>query len=84
MKMTNDTYCVVLQGKRTAERYYRDTIGWLKVSSGGRVFRMTAEQVLNHLLPALAFAEKLGLTVEVGHHEVPYWETLGCEDKERS
>jgi hypothetical protein len=75
MKMTNDTYCVVLRGKRTVERYYRDKDGWLKVSSRGRVFRMTAEQVLNHLLPALAFSEKLGLAVEVQHYESPYWET---------
>lgn len=76
MKMTNDTYCVVLRGKRSTERYWRDKTGWLKVSSRGRVFRMTAEQVLNHLLPALAFCEKLGLMVEVEHHEGPYWETV--------
>ena len=80
MKMTNDTYCVVFRGKRTTERYYRDQTGWLKVSSRGRVFRATAEQVLNHLLPALAFGETLGLKVEVEHYEVPYWETL--EDRE--
>ena len=83
MKMTNDTYCVVLRGKRV-ERYYRDTTGWLKVSSGGRVFRMTPEQVLNHLLPALAFREKLGLAVEVEHYEGPYWETIGSECSRRS
>jgi hypothetical protein len=75
VKMSNDTYCVVFRGKRTVERYYRDKDGWLKVSSQGRVFRMTAEQVLNHLLPALAFSEKLGLTVEVEHYERPYSET---------
>lgn len=60
MKKTNDSYCVVFQGQRTTERYYRDKSGWLKVSSTGRVFRMTAEQVLNHLLPALAFGEGMG------------------------
>jgi GNAT superfamily N-acetyltransferase len=75
MKMTNDTYCVVLRGRRTMERYYRDKDGWLKVSSRGRVFRMTAEQVLNHLLPALAFAGRLGLTVEVRHYDGPYLQT---------
>lgn len=75
MRKTNDTYCVVFRGKRTTERYFRDKTGWLKVSSRGRVFRMTAEQVLNHLLPALAFSEKLGLTVEVEHCEGPYWQT---------
>jgi hypothetical protein len=76
MKMTNDAYCLLFRGKRTTERYYRDKRGWLKVSSQGRVFRATAEQVLNHLLPALAFGERLHLTVEVEHYEVPYWQTL--------
>jgi hypothetical protein len=79
MKMTNDTYCVTLRGKNTTERYYRDQTGWVKVSSRGRVFRATAEQVLNHVLPALAFGERLGLTVEVEHHDTPYWTTLEGE-----
>ena len=37
---------------------------------------MTAEQVLNHLLPALAFGDRLGLRVTVEHYERPYWETI--------
>jgi hypothetical protein len=74
--MTNDTYCVELRGRRTLERYYRDRDGWLKVSSRGRRFRATAEQVLNHLLPALAFGDRLGLVVAVEHYDGPYWETL--------
>jgi len=73
MKMTNDSYCVVFRGKRTTERYYRDSTGWLKVSTRGRKFRATAEQVLNHLLPALAFGDKLGLTVTVEHYDGAYW-----------
>lgn len=76
MKKTNDTYCVVLKGKSTTERYYRDEAGWLKVSSRGRHFRATAEQVLNHLLPALAFGDELKLKVMVEHYNRPYWETL--------
>jgi len=76
MKMTNDTYCVVVQGKEIRERYYRDARGWLKVSNRGREFRATAEQVLNHLLPALAFGDELGLTVSVEHYDRPYWETI--------
>jgi hypothetical protein len=40
--------------KNFTERYYRDKVGWLKVSARGRKFRMTAEQVLNHVLPAMA------------------------------
>ena len=76
MKMSNDTYSVLFQANRTTERYYRDSSGWLKVSSRGRVFRMTAEQVLNHLLPALAFSDQLGLTVTVEHYERPYWQLV--------
>lgn len=76
MKKTNDTYCIVLKGRSTTERYYRDPAGWLKVSSRGRPFRATAEQVLNHLLPALAFADELHLEVAVEHYEQPYWATV--------
>ncbi len=80
MRKTNDSYCVVFQGKRITERYYRDKHGWLKVSSRGRVFRMTAEQVLNHLLPALAFGDRSGVTVRVEHYERPYWQTRVGEE----
>ena len=72
MKKTNDTYCIVLHGKNTTERYYRDNDGWLKISNQDRVFRATAEQVINHLLPALAL-DKLGLVVTVEHYDEPYW-----------
>jgi hypothetical protein len=64
MKLTNDTYLILLIGKTWTERYYRDKEGWLKVSARGRKFRATAEQVLNHLLPALARL-KANLSVKV-------------------
>jgi hypothetical protein len=76
LKKTNDTYCVVFRGKTITERYYRDEEGWVKVSNRGRKFRATAEQVLNHVLPALALGEQLGLTVTVEHYDGPYWKTL--------
>ena len=76
MKKTNDTYCIMFRGKTTTERYYRDQAGWLKVSNRGRHFRATAEQVLNHLLPALAFGDELKLHVVVEHYDRPYWETV--------
>ncbi len=78
MKKSNDTYHLTLRGKNVTEHYYRDAEGWVKVSNRGRVFRMSAEQVLNHLLPALAFSD-LGLTVTVAHHEDAYWKTLASE-----
>jgi hypothetical protein len=68
MKLTNDSYLVLISTKNFTERYYRDKTGWVKVSARGRKFRMTAEQVLNHLLPALA-GIKQNLTIKVEHRE---------------
>ena len=70
MKLTNDSYLVLISTKNFTERYYRDKAGWLKVSARGRKFRMTAEQVLNHLLPAMA-GIKPNLTIKVEHRESP-------------
>ncbi len=84
MKKTNDTYCIVIHGKRLTERYYRDQTGWLKVSARGRTFRATAEQVLNHLLPALAFGDGLGLTAKVGHYDDAYWKELAASEARSS
>lgn len=64
MKLTNDRYVISISSANFRERYYRDRAGWLKVSARGRRFRMTAEQVLNHVLPALA-GLKPGLSVNV-------------------
>ncbi len=80
MNKTNASYSIVLHGKRTTEHYYRDQSGWLKVSTRGRVFRATAEQVLNHLLPALALGGELGLTIQVQHYDSPYWQTVADLD----
>lgn len=54
MKLTNDSYTIFIGTKNFTERYFRDKAGWLKISARDREFRMTAEQVLNHLLPAAA------------------------------
>ena len=67
MNLTNDSYVILMGTKNFTERYYRDKTGWLKVSARGRKFRMTSEQVLNHLLPALA-GIKPNLTIKVEHH----------------
>lgn len=66
MKLTNDSYLIQIGTKNFTERYYRDKKGWLKVSSRGRIFRMTAEQVLNHVLPTLA-GIKRSLIIKVEH-----------------
>ena len=64
MKLNNDGYVILISAKNFTERYYRDEIGWLKVSARGRKFRATAEQVLNHVLPVLA-GIKSNLTINV-------------------
>ena len=66
--LRNDTYVIVLHLKQSNERYYRDKDGWVKVSTRGRTFRAIAEQVLNHLLPALAGLAGSDVKVEVEHH----------------
>lgn len=68
MNLTNDSYVIVIGTESFTERYYRDKAGWLKVSARGRKFRMTAEQVLNHVLPALA-GLKPKLTTKINHRE---------------
>jgi hypothetical protein len=68
MKLTNDSYIILICTKNVMERYYRDKTGWLKISARGRKFRLTAEQVLNHVLPAVA-GIKPNLTIKVEHQD---------------
>ena len=70
MRLTNDSYLILLGTKNFTERYYRDKKGWLKISARGREFRMTAEQVLNHLLPAVA-GVKPNIILKVEHRDAP-------------
>ena len=69
-RLTNDRYIITLHAGRGVERYYRDRDGWVKESTRGRLFRATAEQVLNHLLPALAGLKK-NVSVSVEHRDEP-------------
>lgn len=54
MKLTNDSYVITMGTKNFTETYFKDKDGWQKISAKGNKFKMTAEQLLNHLLPALA------------------------------
>jgi hypothetical protein len=69
MNLANDSYIILIGTKNFTERYYRDKTGWLKVSSRGRTFRMTTEQVLNHVLPAIA-GIKRNVTIKVEHSDL--------------
>ncbi len=70
VNLTNETYLIRLRSRTFTELYFRDEEGWHKISARHRRFRMTPEQVLNHLLPALAGVVP-NLTVEVEHYQRP-------------
>ncbi len=70
MKLTNDSYTIFIGTRNFTERYFRDDKGWLKISARGRKFRMTAEQVLNHVLPAFA-GIKRNVFITVEHRDKP-------------
>lgn len=66
MNLKNDSYIIYMGTKNFTEKYYKDKKGWLKISAQGKELRMTAEQVLNHLLPAIA-GLKSNLILKVEH-----------------
>ena len=54
--MKNTECTIYITTKRGFERRYRRAkIGWTQTGPNGVVRPMTAEQLLSHLLPALAF-----------------------------
>jgi len=71
MQLTNDCYLVTLRLGSGVEHYYRDGERWTKFTTRGRRMPATAEQVLNHLLPALA-GVKPGIDVTVGHRDIDH------------
>ncbi len=70
MNLSNNNYTIFIGTKNFTEKYYKDKKGWLKISSKGNKFTMTAEQVLNHLLPAMSGVKK-NLILKVEHHDLP-------------
>lgn len=68
MRLTNDCYLITLHAGKGVEYYFRDGPGWVKTSTRGRRFKATPEQVLNHLLPALA-GVKANVSVTVHHRD---------------
>ena len=49
----------------STQTYQKDKEGWTQTSSKGIVRRMTAEQLLSHLLPALTDEYKGKVTIRV-------------------
>jgi len=68
MNLSNESYTIFIGTKNFTEKYYKDKDGWLKISAKGNKFRMTTEQVLNHLLPAIAGVKK-NLILKVEHQD---------------
>lgn len=68
MNLKNDTYVIYMGTKNFTEKYYKDKQAWVKISAKGRKFRVTSEQFLNHLLPAIA-GVKPNLVLKVEHFD---------------
>lgn len=69
VRLTNECYLITIRVGSGVERYYRQGKGWAKLTTRGRVMTATAEQVLNHLLPALA-GVKPEVAVQVEHRDL--------------
>lgn len=68
MNLKNNSYVIYIGTEDFTEKYYRDKGRWVKISAKGKKFRMTAEQVLNHILPVIADV-KSGLFIKVEHND---------------
>ena len=55
----------IMKGEKTMNKFRKEKDGWELTASNGRVFPCTCEQMVSHLLPALAFGEETGLVVKV-------------------
>lgn len=68
MTLGNKDYRITFSSKRGRFYYYfaKDDSGWYQVTAKGNRHKATAEQVLNHVLPALANV-KPGVTVAVDY-----------------
>lgn len=68
MNLKNESYIIYIGTKNFTETYQKDEKGWYKISAKGNRFNMTAEQVLNHILPAFA-GVKPNLIIKVVHKD---------------
>jgi hypothetical protein len=62
--MKNTDYVIYMKTTRGRTwKYLRDETGWKQMGPEGQMHRMTAEQLLNHLLPAVANIKPIALKV---------------------
>ena len=64
--MKNDECTIyIMKGEKCINKFRKGKNGWILTISTGRVFPCSCEQMVSHLLPALTFGSKKGLTVKV-------------------
>ena len=64
--MKNDECTIfIMKGAKCINKFRKGKKGWNLTIATGRVFPCTCEQMVTHLLPALAFGNEKGLTVKV-------------------
>jgi len=64
--MKNDECTIyIMKDEKCINKFKKDTSGWSLTIATGRVFPCTCEQMVSHLLPALAFGSRKGITVKV-------------------
>jgi len=54
-----------MKGEKCINKFKKDRSRWSLIIATGRVFPCTCEQMVSHLLPALAFGNRDGITVKV-------------------
>jgi len=64
--MKNDECTIyIMKGEKCVNRFRKSKEGWSLTIASGRAFSCTCEQMVSHLLPALAFGSKKGIWVKV-------------------
>ena len=54
-----------MKGRKCINKFKKDRSKWSLTIATGSVFPCTCEQMVSHLLPALAFGNLKGITVKV-------------------
>ncbi len=68
--MRNDECTIyIMKGEKSVNKFRKYKAGWSLTIASGRVFPCTCEQMVSHLLPALAFGNRKGITVKVVPNE---------------
>ena len=64
--MKNDECTIyIIKGEKCVNQFKKGKDGWSLTIASGRVFPCTCEQMVSHILPALAFGSEKGLKVDV-------------------